>query len=61
MLLEVLLKEYWWVFILVIFVIMIVYPTPVKKTKKFNKKKKLNFDATPVLTNLNKLTAYLVI
>jgi len=61
MLLEILLCEYWWVFILVIFVIMIVYPTPVKKRKNFNKKKKLDFNAVPVLTNLNKLTAYLVI
>ena len=61
MLLEVLLKDYWWVFILVIFIIMIVCPTPVKKRKHFDKKKHLNLNEIPVLTNLNKLTAYLVI
>lgn len=53
-------EEYWWVFILVIFIIMIVYPTPVKKKKKQRIRKEINFSMLPVLTNLNKVTAYLI-
>ena len=31
--------DYWWVFILVIFVIMLVYPTPPKRKDKFKNTK----------------------
>jgi len=56
------LTDYWWVFILVIFVLMIIYPSKVHKKKKhFNKNKELNFSITPVLTNLNKVANYLII
>ena len=55
------LNDYWWVFILVIFVLMLVYPNKVEKMKNVNKKQaKLNLSMTPILTNLNKLTSYYV-
>ena len=55
------LNDYWWVFILVIFVLMLVYPNKVEKMKNVNRKKaKLNLSVTPILTNLNKLTSYYV-
>lgn len=55
------LNDYWWVFILVIFVLMLVYPNKVEKMKDVNRKKaKLNLSVTPILTNLNKLTSYYV-
>jgi hypothetical protein len=54
--------DYWWVFILVIFVIMLVYPTPPKRKDKFKNTKdiKLNMNPTQILTNLNKITSYYV-
>jgi len=55
------LNDYWWVFILIIFILMIVYPSKVEKMKNVNKKKaKLNLSIVPILTNLNKLTSYYV-
>jgi hypothetical protein len=54
-------NDYWWVFILVIFVLMLVYPNKVEKMKNVNRKQaKLNLSVTPILTNLNKLTSYYV-
>jgi len=54
-------NDYWWVFILVIFVIMMLCPNKVEKIKNVNKKNaKLNLTVTPILTNLNKLTSYYV-
>ena len=54
-------NDYWWVFILVIFALMLVYPNRVEKMKNVNKKQaKLNLSVTPILTNLNKLTSYYV-
>ena len=53
--------DYWWVFILVIFVIMIVCPTKVKKRKNRYIKKELEIDVKPVLTNINKLAEYFII
>jgi len=55
------LNDYWWVFILVVFIIMLVYPNKVEKMKNVNRNKaKLNLSMTPILTNLNKLTSYYV-
>ena len=55
------LNDYWWVFILIIFILMIVYPSKVEKMKNVNKKKpKLNLSIVPILKNLNKLTSYYV-
>ena len=54
-------QDYWWVFILVVFIIMLVYPNKVEKMKNVNKKNaKLNLSVTPILTNLNKITSYYV-
>jgi hypothetical protein len=54
-------NDYWWVFILVIFILMLVCPNRVEKMKNVNRKKaKLNLSVTPILTNLNKLTSYYV-
>jgi hypothetical protein len=54
-------NDYWWVFILVIFALMLVYPNKVEKMKNVNRKQaKLNLSMTPILTNLNKLTSYYV-
>ena len=57
--------EYWWVFILIIFVIMLVYPTSDKQRHRHiyrNKNKKFvnNFDSGFVLSNLNTITSYYV-
>ena len=55
------LNDYWWVFILGVFIVMLVYPNKVEKMKNVNKSKaKLNLSVTPILTNLNKLTSYYV-
>jgi hypothetical protein len=54
-------NDYWWVFILVIFITMLIYPNKVEKMKNVNRKNaKLNLSVTPILTNLNKLTSYYV-
>ena len=56
------LTDYWWVIILVIFILMIVYPSKVKKFKNHYKKEKdLDITIVPVLTNLNKVASYLII
>lgn len=53
--------EYWWVFILIIFVIMIIYPSKHKhrrKNKHVRFNNKINSDF--VLSNLNTITSYYV-
>jgi len=56
------LADYWWVFILIIFVIMLITPNKVEKmknTKKYkNKEIKLHPDL--ILKNINKITGYYV-
>jgi len=56
------LTDYWWVFILIIFVIMLITPNKVEKmknTKKY-KNKELNLNPNLILKNINKLTGYYV-
>jgi hypothetical protein len=56
------LNDYWWVFILVIFVIMFLTPNKVQKfknTKKY-KNKKMNFDTAKIMKNLPSLTSYYI-
>ena len=56
------LTDYWWVFILIIFVIMLITPNKVEKmknTKKY-KNKELNLNPNLILKNINKITGYYV-
>jgi hypothetical protein len=56
------LADYWWVFILIIFVIMLITPNKVEKmknTKKY-KNKELNLNPNLILKNINKITGYYV-
>ena len=55
------LADYWWVFIIVIFVIMLCYPNKVEKMKNTNKKiKKIDFNPNVILTNLPSITSHFV-
>lgn len=56
------LAEYWWVFILLVFVVMVITPNKVEKMKNTEKYKNKNLNLNPnyVLTNLNKITGYYV-
>jgi hypothetical protein len=56
------LSDYWWVFILFIFVIMLITPNKVEKmknTKKY-KNKNLNINSKLILSNLQNITSYYV-
>lgn len=56
------LADYWWVFILMIFVLMVITPNKVEKmknTKKY-KNKELKLNPNYILKNINKITGYYV-
>jgi hypothetical protein len=56
------LSDYWWVFVLLIFVIMLITPNKVEKMKNTNKYKNKNLNLTSklILTNLQNITSYYV-
>jgi hypothetical protein len=56
------LSDYWWVFVLLIFVIMLITPNKVEKMKNTNKykNKNLNLSSKLILTNLQNITSYYV-
>lgn len=56
------LNDYWWVFVIAIFVIMLLCPNKVEKMKNTNKykNKKLNLNPHYFLTNLPTFTSYYV-
>jgi len=56
------LSDYWWVFVLLVFVIMLITPNQVEKmknTKKY-KNKNLNLSSKLILSNLQNITSYYV-
>ena len=56
------LSDYWWVFVLLIFIIMLITPNKVEKIKNTNKykNKNLNLSSKLILTNLQNITSYYV-
>jgi hypothetical protein len=56
------LSDYWWVFILLIFIAMLITPNKVDKMKNTNKykNKNLNLSSKLILTNLQNITSYYV-
>lgn len=59
---KLMLSDYWWVFVLLVFVIMLITPNQVdkmKNTKKY-KNKKLNLNSKFFLSNLQNITSYYV-
>jgi hypothetical protein len=56
------LSDYWWVFVLLVFVVMLITPNQVdkmKNTKKY-KNKNLNLNSKFFLSNLQNITSYYV-
>ena len=49
--------DYWWIFILIIFIVMVCYPT---SNKKKHKKKHKIIDSDFILSNINTITNYYV-
>lgn len=56
------LSDYWWVFVLLIFIIMLITPNKVEKMKNTNKykNKNLNLSSKLILSNLQNITSYYV-
>ena len=58
------LSDYWWVFLLIIFIAMLLTPNKVEKMKNTNKYKNkklnLNLNSKLILSNLQNITSYYV-
>ncbi len=56
------LSDYWWVFVLVVFVLMLITPNKVDKMKNTKKYENKNLDLSSklILTNLQNITSYYV-